>query len=319
MSENQEITVKYIYVHQGISLSDVNHSQSLSDQLDEQMIFSDDSNSANSSFNGVYFNDLLEVVNDEFQINDNVSNYLYSMMSLEQCFNFSQLHNLENICRSVIQSDCFCCVQKDYNIQSSQSYLYSDGIYCCQTWCESDYIGRDNVIHFVINSDIVVGDIIYSTVNIPYYKFTIFDNFNFFVDSYVTQNKTTLKEKFYLNPKVNNEYVSDFYKIQYESDIHQTILIDAKRYFVYSDRDGVIFNNGISLKQGVHNMKIRKMNTPKAYYFKINVINPYIKKDGKIYQFVQQQLENAKVLSNYQLQPLQNNEVLNDVVSVSLV
>lgn len=244
-------------------------------------------------------------------------NYINSLTCFQQFFCFQQQSFSSNNTLNILNDDIDIMQNKYIFKNIIKTIYFAQSFAVKQSWCDSDNLEQDNKIRFTLNCDVLVNDVVYSTMNIGYYTFDIFDDFSFFVNSNLLQQRNTYNiiDKFSLRHKINQEEFEEFYNIQKQIKMYQKIEIDVKKYFVLDDKDGVIFNNKIRLTNGLHNFSIRKINTPKVYNFTVNVVSPYRKVDDKIYYLNKNDLQNAKLLSNYQIQQ-QQVDALNDIVNV---
>ena len=203
-----------------------------------------------------------------------------------------------------------------FSSQQIQQNIMHDKLVYFQNWCNSDNLYNSDIIVYSVNSDILVNDIYYNTFNIGNYTFSNKDVFSFFEiknQGYNIQNNKgqRFNERVKAQTKVNGDKAVE-YALLSESDstlgfyTNSKIQLFFSQYFIQSDIDGIIFNNNIKLTVGKHNIKIKQLNTPKVYYFNINVVANQFLQKGKdcvqdIYRYYQRDLHNAKLYSNYKL------------------
>ena len=284
--EQHKVLNDSVQVVQGFNLQQNDLKKQRCDAVAEDSFFVDDRG---------YFKNLIYSVNQQLFFSDDF-NASFSVTILQQ-FDF---------------------VQKTYfsSIASKQSNI--DSFVFTQSWCQSDYLGQDNLIKYTINSNIIVNDIVYSTLNVGLYTFDIFDKFNFFVETNCEDIQLySIRQKFMIKNKVDTNNLLQFAKIQTENQMYEKVALKGNKYWLFDSLQGTIVSNNITLLQGKHNFTIRKLNTPKAYCFSVDVINPYKRIGDDLFYINEDSRENAKLLSNYQFVSEKINILSKDDIIIS--
>lgn len=189
--------------------------------------------------------------------------------------------------------DNFIVQQSKIDIGQMTTVSYINKIHFHENWCDS-YNDKQN-INFIFNAPICIGNNLYNTLNVQNYIFDIFDVFNFFVPQKICYKDNTI---IYQCVNESNKY---------NNAIEEKIQLNNKQYILYSNIDGLIFHNNIKLTYGQHCFRIKKLNSPKAFDFKVKIIAPYVKQNNKIYKIQLNDLDNAKKFPNYFIEKEQFN------------
>lgn len=219
----------------------------------------------------ILINDIFITINDTLNVTNMYLNYKNTELIIDDIINISENN---------YNSDSYILINDIININDSvycnytTHYLFYDDLYYTEYWCDSNYV-IDGVITFPNMNFIVVNDLIYNTVNIEYYKFTIDDIFNFFIG-----NK--YKNKFSETPMFSEDS-----------------LITKTNCIILSDIDGQIINNNIFLSEGLHNLKYKFKNTACQLTLKVLVNNKFYHDNNVLYEYNDNDLYKAKLIRNH--------------------
>lgn len=274
----------------------------------ESLLFSDDLIYSEN----IYKQDSSFVINEDYIIDDSSTNLSDNnktntvineyLQVLQQSF---YIYNPQ-----ITIQDQLSVVETKYNISDINQIVCKQIVNFKENWCNSDNYYNSNIIQYNVNSDILVNDIMYNSFNIHRYKFDVRDDFSFFIDN----NKQLMEEQ----QKIHSVFQINGQNEQLTKNqfVSQKVQVDVKKYQVLSNIDGLIINNKIHLSVGKHNIKIKKLNTPKVFYFDIQVLSPYRRQYDKVYMLDIFDLQNAKYYSNYEIQQNQV-EVFDNTITIS--
>lgn len=284
---SQNITNKIIYISESLNIYSKNNTQ-------QNCQFLDIVNFVDSDINK---NDYKSCFKSEIYISSKQSTNNNSYKIIEPFYvNFiSKIENL--ILELTLQK-----IDIDINLnQNKYSVILSDNIFANdilqfnkviirenndslivkQKWCQSDTVQKENLIKFSIQSNILVNDIVYSTKNISFFKFDIFDQFSFFIQN-IQQYK---------------QYINNLY----DFSLVESQIVKKNDYYIKDSINGNIFSNKVKLSEGNHNIIIGKYNSIKRFCFTINVITPIYKKENCFVVYNKYDLKNLKIMPNYSL------------------
>lgn len=228
---------------------------------------------------GVNVNDNEENITESFfqavdiiGLNDN-NQTKETGISINEDLAFSEDKNFEDLALNFNESVNFQDQQKKSNLEE---YSFSDWIEYSERWSDSDIVVDNKIIYSRVNF-IVVNDITYNTKNISYYKFTVDDKFNFFIGNKV-------KKTFSESPMFG--------------EIGFVTKVDS---MVFSNIDGELINNGVTLSEGSHKLKYKLKNTCAQMEFDLIVNEKFYQENDVLYEYNENDLYKAKLIRNHEI------------------
>lgn len=235
----------------------------------------------------------IDISNVFFTVNDNITvidNYFFINTELIVNDNITVIDNFISEENYIFAFDNITVID-NFISQSALNYSFTDNLSYIEYWCDSND-ATNGIITFPNINFIVINDLIYNTANLEYYKFTIDDNFNFFIGN-----------------KYNNKFEST-------PTFSEGALITKTNCLVFSNIDGEIINNNIYLSEGIHQLQYKFKNTACQLNLELVVNNKFFFENGKLYEYNDNDLYKAKLIRNHIIHSEKSN-VLEDSVILS--